>query len=218
MQKKSAQIKFLVTETFISLQGEGPFSGFPCFFIRLSGCPHNCIYCDTKYAKLEGEEKTIDELLEEAKNSGINLVEVTGGEPLSQKGTPLLLIKLLKLKFTVLLETSGYESIKEVPEKIIKILDFKTPKSFAPEFNMDNLNYLKSWDALKFVIMDKDDFFWAKEKVEKLNLNKICRVYFSPAYPYFSPIILANLILKYKLPVFLNLPLHKLLWGEERRR
>ncbi|MEJ5165542.1 MAG: radical SAM protein [Thermoanaerobaculia bacterium] len=218
MQKKSAPIKFLVTETFISLQGEGPFSGFPCFFIRLSGCPHNCIYCDTKYAKLEGEEKDLKELLKEAKDSGINLIEVTGGEPLSQEGTPLLLKELLKLKFKVLLETSGYESIAEVPENVIKILDFKTPGSQAPEFNLENLNFLKRWDALKFVIIDRDDFFWAKEKVEKLKLPEICNVYFSPAYPYFSPIVLANLILKYKLPVFLNLPLHKLLWGEERKR
>lgn len=218
MQKKSAASKLFVKETFISLQGEGPFSGLPCFFIRLSGCPHNCIYCDTKYAKTEGEEKKIVEILIETKNSGLNLVEVTGGEPLSQEKTPLLLKKLLKLKLTVLLETSGYESLKDVPEKIIKIVDFKTPKSQSPEFNQDNLKYLKKWDAIKFVIMDKDDFFWAKEKVEKLNLFEICKVYFSPAYPYFSPLILANLILKHKLPVFLNLPLHKLLWGEEKGR
>lgn len=217
MQKKSA-IKFIVSEIFTSLQGEGPYSGLPCFFIRLSGCPHNCIYCDTRYAKVEGEERTLEEILQEAKNSGINLVEVTGGEPLSQKATPLLLKELLKLKFTVLLETSGYESIKEVPQKVIKILDFKTPKSQAPEFNLENLNFLKKWDGLKFVIMDRDDFFWAKERVEKLKLLDICNVYFSPAYPYFSPVILANLILKHKLPVFLNLPLHKILWGEERKR
>ncbi len=200
------------------MQGEGPFQGHPCIFIRLAGCPHNCIYCDTKYAKVEGGEVDIKEILKSVKKESLNLVEVTGGEPLSQKATPLLLKKLLKLKKTVLLETSGFESLKDVPEKVIKILDFKTPKSKGPEFNTENLNYLKKWDALKFVIVDKEDFFWAKEKIEELKLSSICKVYFAPAYPYFSPIVLANLIVKYKLDVFLNLPLHKLLWGEERKK
>jgi len=205
-------------ETFTSLQGEGPFSGHPCLFIRLSGCPHNCIYCDTRYAKIEGSEVEIKEILKSVREENINLVEVTGGEPLSQEATPLLLKKLLKLKKIVLLETSGFESIKDVPEKVVKILDFKTPKSEGPEFNIENLNYLKKWDALKFVIVDREDFFWAKEKIEELNLPSFCKIYFAPAYPYFSPTILANLIIKNKLDVFLNLPLHKLLWGEERKR
>lgn len=208
----------MVCETFVSLQGEGPLLGYPCFFIRLSGCPHNCIYCDTEYAKFEGEEKTIKELLNLAKESNLNLIEITGGEPLSQAATPLLLELLLKNKFKVLLETSGFELLKDVPEKVIKIVDFKTPKSGNENFNLENLKYLKKWDALKFVILDKEDFFWAKEKIEKLKLNKKCKIFFSPAYPLMSPLILANLILKYKLPVFLNLQLHRLIWGEMRGR
>lgn len=208
----------MVCETFISLQGEGPYQGYPCLFIRLSGCPHNCIYCDTEYAKFEGEEKTFEDLLNLAKESKLDLIEVTGGEPLSQDATPLLLELLLKNKFKVLLETSGFESLKDVPEKVIKIVDFKTPDSGNADFNLENLKYLKKWDALKFVILSKEDFFWAKEKIEKLKLNKKCKIYFSPAYPIMSPLILANLILKHKLPVFLNLQIHKLIWGEMKGR
>lgn len=208
----------MVSETFVSLQGEGPYQGYPCFFIRLSGCPHNCIYCDTKYAKFEGEEKTFEELLNLAKESKLDLIEVTGGEPLSQEATPLFLEFLLINKFKVLLETSGFESLKDVPEKVIKIVDFKTPDSGNADFNLENLKYLKKWDTLKFIISSKEDFFWAKEKIEKLKLNKKCKIYFSPVYPIMSPLILANLILKYKLPVFLNLQIHKLIWGEMKGR
>lgn len=206
----------MVCETFISLQGEGPYQGYPCFFIRLSGCPHNCIFCDTEYAKFEGEEKTFEELLNLAKESHLNLIEITGGEPLSQDATPLFLELLLKNKFKVLLETSGFELLKDVPEKVIKIVDFKIPNSGNAAFNPENLIYLKKWDALKFVISKKEDFFWAKEKIEKLKLYKKCKIYFSPAHPLMSPLILANLILKYKLPVFLNLQIQKLIWGEMR--
>lgn len=218
MQEKSDTNKLKVCETFFSLQGEGPFTGYPCFFIRLSGCPHSCIYCDTKYAKEEGEEKNLEDLIEEAKNSKTNLIGITGGEPLIQPSTPLLLKKLLSLKFIVLLETSGAESLKDVPKKVIKVVDFKTPGSGNPNFNYDNLKFLKKWDALKFVILDREDFFWAKEKVENLRLFKICNVYFSPAIPYFHPVVLANLILKYKLPVFFNIQLHKILWGSQRKK
>ncbi len=200
------------------MQGEGPFLGFPSFFIRLSGCPHSCIYCDTNYAKFQGEEKEIEELIKMAKDSKINLITITGGEPLHQKNTPLLLKRLLKEKFTVCLETSGAESLKNVPSKVIKIVDFKTPGSKNLSFYEENLNYLKKWDGIKFVILNKEDFFWAREKLESLKLYEICKVYFSPALPFMHPVQLANLILKYKLPVYLNLPLHKLLWGGERGR
>ncbi len=206
-----------LSEIFYSIQGESSFSGLPCIFIRLSGCNLRCSYCDTKYAYKTDFKLTIDEILQRIKEyNSVSLVEITGGEPLIQNDTYLLLDKLLKNKYKVLLETNGSILLDKVPKDVIKIVDIKTPGSeMSDKMNWENINYLNLKDEVKFILTDRIDFDWAVEKIMENNLLKF-KVLFSPAIPKLNPKILAEWILKLKLPIRMQLQLHKIIWGDRR--
>ncbi len=202
----------LVNEIFYSLIGESSYVGFPAVFIRLSGCNLNCVYCDTKYANENGEFFSLKYILDKVKQYDVKRVLITGGEPLSQKKSIFLMEKLLQEKFHVFLETNGSYSLKEVPGRVKKIVDVKTPGSGeCGSFLMDNLAFLRKGDNLKFVISSKDDFFWSLEFIKRGNIPEDVEILFSPVFEKFSPNILANLILEERVNVRLNLQIHKIL-------
>ncbi|NIA08631.1 MAG: radical SAM protein [Nitrospiraceae bacterium] len=206
-----------MSETFVSLQGEGAWAGWPCFFIRLSGCNLRCTYCDTRYAYMEREKRNISGLIEEWKQSQIGLVEVTGGEPLLQSTTPILLKALLDEGAKVLLETNGSLSLSNVPREVIKIVDRKTPGSGMGKFWCEeNLRWLNQGDQLKFVITDQKDYEWARKEVLRLCLWRYTEVLFSPIWKNLAPSDLAGWIIADRLPVRFQVQLHKVLWGDKR--
>jgi len=207
-----------VRETFVSIQGETTWTGWPCFFIRLSGCNLRCRYCDTKYAYRGGRPYPIDKLAADFHASKMPLVEVTGGEPLLQPGVYDLLKLLVKHKST-LLETNGTCDISRVPKDVITILDIKCPGSgFADKNYWQNMRHLRSRDEAKFVICGRKDYEWARKIIEKYDLIKHCRaVNFSPASGLLKPQILASWIMRDCLPVRLNLQLHKQIWPKAGR-
>lgn len=208
-----------LSEIFYSIQGESTFAGLPCIFIRLAGCNLRCVYCDTKYAYTKEFELSVDEILKEIKKySPISLVEVTGGEPLLQEDIYLLLDKLIKAKYQVLLETNGSILLNRVPKEVIKIVDIKTPGSkMSHKMNWENINYLNLKDEIKFVITDKKDFNWAIERVKNYNLLQY-NVLFSPAYNMIEPGILAEWIKEEKIPVRMQLQLHKIIYNDKMRK
>lgn len=208
-----------LSEIFYSIQGESTFAGLPCIFIRLAGCNLRCVYCDTKYAYTKEFELSVDEILKEIKKySPISLVEVTGGEPLLQEDIYLLLDKLIKAKYQVLLETNGSILLNRVPKEVIKIVDIKTPGSkMSHRMNWENINYLNLKDEIKFVITDKKDFNWAIERVKNYNLLQY-NVLFSPAYNMIEPGILAEWIKEGKIPVRMQLQLHKIIYNDKMRK
>jgi len=212
------QNNLLVSETFSSIQGETTFAGRPCFFIRLSGCNLRCRYCDTKYAWRNGSSRSIASLVAEYKASGLPLVEVTGGEPLSQAGTPDLLKELVKHGKT-LLETNGSHDLSNVPDKIVTICDIKCPGSgFADKNRRQNMKLLRPYDEVKFVVCSRKDYDWAKHIMDKHALVKRCHaVNLSPAAGFIAAPTLARWILKDKLPVRLNIQLHKQIWPKVGR-
>jgi len=207
-----------VCETFTSLQGESTFAGWPCFFIRLTGCNLRCRYCDTKYAWRGGRPCPIDKLAADFKASRLPLVEVTGGEPLLQPGVYDLL-KLLVKRGKTLLETNGSFDISHVPEDVITILDVKCPGSGSAGQNYwQNLRCLRHEDEVKFVLCGRKDYEWARQVTSKYRLIKRCHaVNFSPAGGLLKPQTLASWIIKDCLPVRLNLQLHKQIWPTLRR-
>lgn len=190
----------------------------PCTFIRMTGCNLRCSYCDTTYAYDEGEEITEDEIMSEVRHAGINLVEITGGEPLLQKGVYHLIERLLDEGYKVLVETNGSMSIKEIDRRAVVILDIKTPGSEMSE-NMDLsiLNDLKSTDEVKFVITNRTDYEWAKEIIYKYSLIDKCQILLSPAYSILSPEDLVKWMLGDRLKARLNLQIHKYIFGSERK-
>lgn len=207
-----------VCEIFFSIQGESSYAGMPFVFVRLSGCNLRCNFCDTTYAYEEGSEMSIDEVLERVKNFGIKFVEITGGEPLLQKDTLILIKKLLDKKYTVLIETNGSVSIKEVDNRAIVIMDIKTPKSgMFEKMDLENLKYIKEDDEIKFVIMDKEDYEWVKIFIYDYNLLEKCKILLSPAYGILSPEKLSKWILEDRLPLRLNLQIHKYIFGQDKR-
>ena len=207
----------IINEIFYSIQGESLSSGMPTVFIRLTGCPLRCQYCDTAYAFTEGSKKTFDEIIGEVKKFNCNNITVTGGEPLSQKNTIDLLTLLNNLSYNVSIETSNAVSIKNLDNKTIIILDVKTPASKESDKNIiDNYKYLKSMDQIKFVICDLDDYIWAKDYIFKYNLHKKCTVLFSPSYDEMDIKILAENMLKDNIPARLQTQLHKVIWSDER--
>ncbi len=208
-----------VTETFVSLQGEGLFTGVPCFFIRLSRCNLRCSYCDTEYAKAPGERKLIEDLLEEWRRSRVSFVQITGGEPLLQNGVYSLMTRLKKKGAIVLLETNGSISLKDVPIGIYKCVDRKCPGSgevgaWLPE----NLGFLGRTDSVKFVITNRNDYEWAREEVMRQGLSRFTNPIFSPVWGELSPTDLADWIVEDRIPVRLGLQMHKILWKEARGR
>ena len=205
-----------IFEIFYSLQGESSRVGLPTIFIRLSGCPMRCHYCDTAYAFQGGSMMTIDEIIKTIKKYDTRYVAVTGGEPLAQKEVLSLLKVLADQNYEVSLETGGGLSIKEVDPRIKIILDIKTPESGEEKKNhWDNLNLIHSKDEIKFVLCSREDYDWAKKILNQYKLAEKCDVLFSPVYQKLNTTNLGNWILEDQLPVRMQIQLHKLLWGEK---
>ena len=207
-----------VTETFFSLQGESSLVGVPTFFIRLTGCPLRCTYCDTAYAFHGGGLIQMNMLVEQAKTSGAKYVCVTGGEPLAQQECLPLLSALCDAGFTVSLETSGAMPIETVDQRVIKIVDVKTPDSSEVEKNRwQNIDYLLPQDQVKFVIGSRADYDWSKNIMQQYELQKkVNTVLFSPSEGCVLPADLAQWILDDQLSVRFQLQLHKIIWGNKR--
>ena len=209
----------IINEIFHSIQGESLSSGMPTVFIRLTGCPLRCDYCDTAYAFTEGSKKSFDEIVSEIEKYNCKNITVTGGEPLSQKNTILLINHLSDLSYNVSIETSNAISIKNLSHKTIIVLDVKTPGSKEEGKNIiDNYKYLKPDDQIKFVICDLDDYIWAKDYIFKYNLHKICIILLSPSYEKMDIKLLAENMLKDNIPARLQTQLHKVIWSNERGR
>jgi len=205
-----------ITEIFHSLQGETSTFGVPTVFVRLTGCPLRCQYCDTAYAFSGGENLTIDAILDTVEDFRCRHVTVTGGEPLAQPECLALLNSLCDRGFKVGLETSGALSIADVDPRTVVVLDMKTPASGESHRNLEeNIRYLKPIDEVKFVICDEQDYQWARAKLQQYDLeNRVAEVLMSPAYEQLQPRQLAEWILADKLPVRMQLQLHKLIWGD----
>ncbi len=208
-----------LTEIFLSLQGEARDSGWPTVFVRLTGCPLRCQYCDTAYAFHGGDWWEIDAILAEVARHGVRHVCVTGGEPLAQKRCIALLEKLCDAGYMVSLETSGALDISEVDTRVSRVVDIKTPGSMESSRNRwENLALLTPHDQLKFVICDRADFDWARDIVATHQLNRSCDVIFSPSFSQVQPRELADWIVAEALPVRYQMQLHKLLWNDEPGR
>jgi 7-carboxy-7-deazaguanine synthase len=209
----------LVNETFLSVQGESTHAGRPCFFIRLAGCHLRCSYCDTEYAFHEGREQTVDEAVAKAREAGVKLVEITGGEPLLQKPVYTLMGRLLAEGFEVMLETSGSIDASRVPVAVRRIFDVKTPGSGEADANRwENFanEALHEGDEIKFVIGSREDYEWAREAVRTRLARVTLPILFSPVWDAVKPADLAAWILEDKLPVRFQLQMHKVVWGDKR--
>jgi len=208
-----------VNEIFYSLQGETTRIGLPTVFVRLTGCPLRCGYCDTAYAFNEGAQLEIPDILEQVAAFRPRYVTVTGGEPLAQKECPTLLTCLCDAGYSVSLETSGALDIGKVDSRVSRIVDVKTPASGESDKNRwANLELLTPHDELKFVICDEADYAWAKQQFLERHLNEKCPVLFSPVAGVMQPADLADWILRDRLDVRFQLQLHKILWREDRGR
>ena len=202
-----------ITEIFYSLQGESNTVGIPTVFIRLTGCPLRCSYCDTAYAFTGGEKITIADIVKQTATYGTKYVTVTGGEPLAQVACVDLIKELLDAGFIVSLETSGALDVSKVDKRTVKVLDFKTPSSGEQSKNLyQNIDFLTAHDQIKFVIGNDEDYEWSKALVEEYTLNERCEILFSPVMGIQNPTELAEKILRDKLQVRFQIQLHKLLW------
>lgn len=210
-------VRVRVSEIFYSLQGEAKTVGQPTTFIRLTGCPLRCHYCDTAYAFQGGELQTLDDIVDKVKTFPTKLVTVTGGEPLAQPDCLPLLRLLIQEGYRVSLETSGALPIASVPDAVSIVLDLKTPGSGEVHRNLyENIAELRSKDQIKFVILDKADYDWARFKISEFDLTaRVKEVLFSPVYESLTPVQLAEWILEDGLEVRLQVQLHKLLWGDK---
>ncbi len=205
-----------ITEIFLSLQGESSTVGLPTVFVRLTGCPLRCVYCDTTYAFKGGENRSIDAIVDEVLSYGVQHVTVTGGEPLAQKRCINLLSALCDKGLSVSLETSGAIDVSEVDPRVMKVMDLKTPSSGEMARNlMSNLEHLNAHDEVKFVIGDQADYDWSVEQLKTHAIDERCKVLFSPVQGQFSPTELADRIVADRLPVRFQFQLHKLLWGDK---
>ncbi len=208
-----------LTEIFLSLQGEARSAGLPTVFVRLTGCPLRCTYCDTAYAFYGGEWSDIEDIVAKVAAFGVPNVCVTGGEPLAQKRCILLLDALLSAGFSVSLETSGAIDISPVDTRVSRVVDIKTPDSGECAQNLwSNIAQLTAHDQLKFVICSRTDYDWAKAELATRRLNERCEVLFSPSYTQLTPRELADWIVADRLPVRFQMQFHKHLWGEEQGR
>ena len=208
-----------ITEIFYSLQGESRTVGLPTVFVRLTGCPLRCGYCDTEYAFHGGEKMDIDEIVAQVAAFNPRYVCVTGGEPLAQPNCIPLLTALCDRGYDVSLETSGAMDISKVDKRVSRVMDIKTPGSGEESKNRyENIELLNNHDQLKFVVCHRDDYDWAKEKLNQYQLYERCEVLFSPIHGQLQPAELAEWIVADNLPVRMQIQMHKYLWGEEKGR
>jgi 7-carboxy-7-deazaguanine synthase len=214
-----SRTRLKITEIFLSVQGETSRVGLPTVFVRLTGCPLRCHYCDTAYAFHGGEWLEQAEVLAKVASLGVPRVCVTGGEPLAQKACLALLQRLCDLDYSVSLETSGAIDVGDVDPRVNRVIDLKTPGSGECDRNLwDNLERLRPHDEIKFVICDRKDYEWARDVVIQRELSGRCPVLFSPSYEQLGARDLAEWILADRLPVRLQIQLHKALWGVEPGR
>lgn len=215
----AAADRLKIAEVFLSLQGEARDAGWPTVFVRLTGCPLRCRYCDTAYAFHGGQWLGIDAILAEVASHDVRHVCVTGGEPLAQKRCIQLLQRLCDAGYEVSLETSGAIDISEVDPRVSRVLDIKTPGSGEVERNRwQNIPLLTAHDQVKFVVCDRADYDWAKAIVAEHRLSERCDVLFSPSYTQLDPRALADWIVAERLPVRFQMQLHKILWNDEPGR
>ncbi|MCH9716000.1 MAG: 7-carboxy-7-deazaguanine synthase QueE [Gammaproteobacteria bacterium] len=204
-----------ITEIFHSLQGESKTVGLPTVFVRLTGCPLRCQYCDTAYAFQGGEMLSLDDIVVQIKAFDCKHICVTGGEPLAQVACTTLLTTLCEQGFSVSIETSGARDISAIDKRVLIVMDLKTPDSKEADKNLlSNLDYLKPTDHIKFVICSREDYEWACQMLKKHELVTRAEVLFSPSFEQLAPKTLAEWILKDKLPVRFQLQLHKILWDD----
>jgi 7-carboxy-7-deazaguanine synthase len=209
-------MKLKIHEIFYSLQGESSRIGLPTVFVRLTGCPMRCVYCDTAYAFSGGSNIEISAILAKVAEFGTRYVTVTGGEPLAQKDCHVLLKDLCDAGYSVSLETGGAIDIGPVDKRVSVILDIKTPGSGEVENNLwTNLTQLKPQDEVKFVLCSREDYDWAKALLSTHKINEKCPVLFSPVYSQVNPTELAEWVLADRLSVRVQVQLHKILWGEK---
>jgi Organic radical activating enzymes len=207
-----------INEIYYSIQGESTKAGLPCVFVRLTFCNLRCTYCDTEYAFYEGRDLSIGDIKEEVRKYNCSLVEISGGEPLFQAESYILMKQLADDGFEVLLETGGSLPINNIDQRVKIIMDLKTPSSGMLKKNMyENINYLKKDDEVKFVIGSREDYLWSKQIIEKYDLNKKNAILFSVVFGKLLPIELVNWILEDKLNVRFQLQLHKFIWKPEER-
>lgn len=205
-----------ITEIFYSLQGEADSVGIPTVFIRLTGCPLRCVYCDTKYAFHGGKKWTLQAIFDEIQSNQTRYVCVTGGEPLAQPNCTTLLTQLCDAGYRVSLETSGTMPLEAIDPRVVKVMDLKTPASGEASKNRyDNIACLSAQDQVKFVIANREDFDWSVAKIQEYDLSTRCQVLFSPIHEELDPTQLAEWILAEHLPVRFQMQLHKVLWGDK---
>ena len=214
---ETATVKLRITEIFASVQGESTRVGLPTVFVRLTGCPLRCSWCDTAYAFTGGESRTLDAVLQDIASHGLKHVCVTGGEPLSQKASLALMSALCDAGYSVSLETSGALDISAVDARVARIVDLKAPGSGELERNLPaNIPLLRAQDEVKMVLADEADYDWAKDVLKRHDLARRARVLFSPVAGELAPSTLADWIVADRLPVRFQLQLHKILWGDAR--
>lgn len=212
-------VRLKLTELFLSIQGEADAVGWPTVFVRLTGCPLRCGYCDTAYAFSGGDWTTVEEVVARVATFGVKRVCVTGGEPLAQKAAFPLLTALCDGGYQVSLETSGAIDVAPVDPRVVKVMDLKTPASGEMGRNrFENLPFIAASDQIKFVICDRADYEWSRDVVRDRALDTRCTVLFSPGHETLPPQQLADWLLEDRLPVRLQVQLHKYLWGNARGR
>jgi 7-carboxy-7-deazaguanine synthase len=215
----TAQVRLKITEIFHSIQGEGLTAGVPTVFVRLTGCPLRCRYCDTEYAFHGGRWRSIADVLAEVARHGARHVCVTGGEPLAQRNCRTLLARLCDAGARVSLETSGALDARELDPRVVRVLDAKTPGSGESARNfLPNFAAVRAQDSVKFVICDRADYEWSRAFVAEHGLAQRCEVLYSPSHGQLEARVLAQWILDDRLPVRFQLQLHKILWGNEPGR
>jgi len=208
-----------INEIFHSIQGESRRAGEPCVFVRLTACDLRCSWCDTPYAFYEGRKRTIDDVVADVERYGCPLVEITGGEPLLQEDVYPLMDQLIARGHTVMIETGGHRPISRIPAAVLKIVDVKCPGSGEAHRNhWENLEAVGSHDEVKFVIKDREDYEYARGVVERYGLaDTVGAVLFSPVHGVLEARLLAEWVLADRLPVRLQLQLHKFIWSPETR-
>jgi 7-carboxy-7-deazaguanine synthase len=216
LNRSEQTTRLKITEIFYSLQGEARNVGKPTIFVRLTGCPLRCTYCDTAYAFTGGEWMDTESIINEIQQYKTSHITVTGGEPLAQKNCVDLLKQLCDSGYDVSLETSGAILLDSVDERVIKIMDVKTPASNEDSKNkFENFALLSTDDQIKFVICDENDYLWSKRLIEQYQLDDICEILFSPCHDQLDAKVLADWILRDQLKVRFQIQLHKYLWGDK---